>query len=543
MSDKFNNLNKKKSKNKFNNITNSPNQENSSNQENTSNKFNKNKRGRRNYYNNKNKRGRRYYNKNKKNNENNELVLNDKSNMTNYKDYIFYVDPNNLSTLYYYLPSSLKYDDNSTPNSESNLNSNSDANNNNKYYDEYYYRTNLLEDNKDKYTNTINNWEYSSDDHNFNYNKNPYIFSEDFEKKILEALKYEYSKDSEINKKSDDENDKEIIPKEYKWIKLPNINTLTDLIDIGKQWGTTWTDEFNYNINLKLLNDIVPELEDLNKMIGLGDVKSQIIDLIVYWALGLDNKNHDLLHTVIEGEPGTGKTELAEKLAKIYLKLGILKSNVFKKVKRADLVAGYLGQTAIKTAKIIEECKGGVLFIDEAYSLGNSEGKEGKDSFSKECIDTLNQALTESKSDFVCIIAGYADDLLKSFFSYNSGLERRFPIRFSIGTYTDEELGKIFIKKVKEYEWDINLNSKELGELIKLNRKYFKFNGGDMEILFAKCKISHSKNLLKSETKDKKILDKEDILDGINLYLLNPHIKNRGNDDNIKKYIHNTMYV
>lgn len=448
---------------------------------NNSNQFNKNKKRKWNNRNNRNK---------KKNSTQLALHNNNKNTEFDYKDYWFYINPNDLSQLYYYnFPK---------PNHELNINLNSNTNS----------------------TQTSNDIIYHS---------NPFSFSSEFESNIQEGLKT-------INKEN-------IKPKEFKWIKLPEINNLNDLIEIGKQWGTTWTDEYEYNINIKLLNSIVPELEELNLMIGLSGVKSQIIDLIIYWALGLDNKNHDLLHTVIEGEPGTGKTELAEKLAKIYLKLGILKSNVFKKVKRADLVAGYLGQTAIKTANIIEECKGGVLFIDEAYSLGNAEGKDGKDSFSKECIDTLNQALTESKSDFVCIIAGYADDLSKSFFSYNSGLERRFPIRFAIGTYTDEELGKIFIKKVCEYEWEINLSPEELSPIIKSNRKYFKFNGGDMEILFAKCKISHSKNLLKTESKIKKVLDKQDILDGIQLYLLNPQIKSRGEEDNIKKYIQNTMYI
>ena len=517
MSDKFNNSNNKKNlKNKFsktndtyekNNLPTNPN--------------------------NKNKRRRRYYSKKNKKNKNNQLVLHKNNNSKNepYQDYWFYINPNDLTKLYYYTPNSFDYNTYDYPNYSNTPN------------------TNLLENNLDnKMSNGTQTMDYDddnddNDDNNdktllnpdINYHSNPFTWSEDFEKNILKKMR---TKPTQIVKPTED-----VKPKELKWIKLPEINNLDDLIKIGKQWGTTWSDEFDYNINLKLLNSIVPELEELNLMIGLSGVKSQIIDLIIYWALGLDNKNHDLLHTVIEGEPGTGKTELAEKLAKIYLKLGILKSNVFKKVKRADLVAGYLGQTAIKTAKIIEECKGGVLFIDEAYSLGNAEGKDGKDSFSKECIDTLNQALTESKSDFVCIIAGYADDLSKSFFSYNSGLERRFPIRFSIGIYTDEELGKIFIKKVREYEWDINLSPEELSPIIKSNRKYFKFNGGDMEILFAKCKISHSKNLLKTESKEKKVLDKSDILDGIQLYLLNPQIKSRGEEDNIKKYIHNTMYI
>ena len=131
-------------------------------------------------------------------------------------------------------------------------------------------------------------------------------------------------------------------------------------------------------------------------------------------------------------------------------------------------------------------------------------------------------------------------DLNKSFFSYNSGLERRFPIKFSISSYSDEELAKIFIKKVKENEWNISFS--ELNELIKKNRKYFKFNGGDMEILFSKCKIAHAKNLLQIQEKNKKILDKKDIEEGIVILLQNPEIKKRG-EENITKYLINTMYV
>ena len=324
----------------------------------------------------------------------------------------------------------------------------------------------------------------------------------------------------EYKKKEEEKN----VKKEYKWLKL-EINTLEELIELSKEYGTKYGKEFEYNIDLNLLSTMTKELEELNKLVGLEKIKKQIVDIILFYALKLDNINHDLLHTVIEGEPGTGKTELAEKIGKIYLKLGILKNDVFKKVKRSDLIAGYLGQTAIKTARLIEECKGGVLFIDEAYSLGNSEGKDGKDSFSKECIDVLNQSLTENKNNFVCIIAGYKEDLEKSFFSYNSGLERRFPIRFSIDKYSDEELSKIFIKKVKENEWDIAAD--KLLEFIKKNRIYFKFNGGDMEILFAKCKISHSKQLLLIEEKKKKVITDDDIENGLKIYLDNPNIKNR----------------
>ncbi len=336
-----------------------------------------------------------------------------------------------------------------------------------------------------------------------------------------------------ILKNKDNENS---IPKEYQWVEF-KIETLDDLIELSKSYGTKYKKEYEYSIDLDLISNMTSELESLNKLVGLKGIKKQVTDLILYYALKLDNKNHDLLHTVIEGDPGTGKTEFAEKLSKIYLKMGILKKDVFKKVRRSDLIAGYLGQTAIKTEKVLEECRGGVLFIDEAYSLGNSEGKDGKDSFSKECLDMLNQWLTENKSEFVCIIAGYKDDLSKSFFSYNTGLERRFPIRFSIDTYTDDELSQIFIKKVKENEWNIECDN--LKNIIKTNRKYFKYNGGDMEILFSKCKITHSKNLLKIKDKEKKVLTEKDIQDGIKLFLENPEFKKRGEVNNILS----TIYV
>jgi hypothetical protein len=332
------------------------------------------------------------------------------------------------------------------------------------------------------------------------------LFSEEFEKNVIEGLK----KENKIKKQE--------------WLSL-EINNLDDLIALAKDYNVKYTDDIEYNIDIKMINSMILELEELNKLIGLNNIKKQIVDLILYYALKLDNKNHDLLHTVIEGEPGTGKTELAEKLSKIYLKIGILKNNVFKKVKRSDLIAGFLGQTAIKTAKVLEECKGGVLFIDEAYSLGNSEGKDGRDTFSKECIDILNQWLTENKSEFVCIIAGYKDDLSKSFFSYNSGLERRFPIRFSIDTYEDSELALIFIKKVNENEWNIECNT--LNEIIKNNRELFKYNGGDMEVLFSKTKIAHAKNLLKKQNKRKKVIDTDDVIEGIEIYKQNPEIKKR----------------
>ena len=141
----------------------------------------------------------------------------------------------------------------------------------------------------------------------------------------------------------------------------------------------------------------------------------------------------DMMHAVITGSPGCGKTTFIEILAKIYVKMGILKKGHIVKVRRDQLIGKYLGHTAVQTQERITEATGGILLIDEAYSLGNPEGR---DSFAKECIDTLNQALSEKKKDFICIIAGYKDALDSSFFAYNEGLRRRFPFRYDIAKYS-----------------------------------------------------------------------------------------------------------
>ena len=121
----------------------------------------------------------------------------------------------------------------------------------------------------------------------------------------------------------------------------------------------------------------------------------------------------------------------------MYSKIGVLKTNNFVKVTRQDLIAGYLGQTAIKTAKVIEEAKGGVLFIDEAYSLANSE-KE--DSFSKECLDTICECLSNYKDDLMVIIAGYEDELNTTFFRVNKGIESRFIWRLPLEMFNFNRL-------------------------------------------------------------------------------------------------------
>jgi SpoVK/Ycf46/Vps4 family AAA+-type ATPase len=262
-------------------------------------------------------------------------------------------------------------------------------------------------------------------------------------------------------------------------------------------------------------------------MIGMRELKRTIVHLIVYYLQDFESSNSNMLHTVIEGPPGTGKTEVAKIIGEIYLGLGILQNKTFRIVRRSDLIGGYLGQTAIKTQKVIDEARGGVLFIDEAYSLGNPEGR---DSYSKECIDTLNQNLTENKANFICIIAGYPNSLKESFFSVNHGLERRFPFRFMIEEYMPEELREIFLKIVEDNLWTIfenNIIHNIPISFFETNKQYFIFNGGDMENLFQLVKISHSQRIYSLDSSVKKKITLTDLTNAFTLYLNNKNIKNR----------------
>lgn len=302
--------------------------------------------------------------------------------------------------------------------------------------------------------------------------------------------------------------------------------TLEELIFLGGLIGVKYDVNDYYNIDLERLKNVLPALEKLAKMIGLTEIKSKIVDIILYYLQRLDIKNQDMLHTIIDGAPGSGKTEIAQIYCDILRGLGVLSKGTFRKAKKHDLIGGYLGHTAMKTMKLLEEIKGGVLFIDEIYSFGSSAGKDSKDIYAKECVDLLMEFMSENKSDFVLVVAGYREDIERFFLSMNDGLERRFPIHLSITEYNEEEMRQIFIKKVAELNWKINDDAIPK-EFFKDNKEYFKYYGGDMETLLSKCKYSHSRNLLENHQKIHRVIDKKDFVDGFELYRKNPEIEKR----------------
>uniref|UniRef100_A0A6C0BBM2 AAA+ ATPase domain-containing protein n=1 Tax=viral metagenome TaxID=1070528 RepID=A0A6C0BBM2_9ZZZZ len=330
------------------------------------------------------------------------------------------------------------------------------------------------------------------------------------------------------------------ITKKLITIEEANIDTLQDLLGMIDKYPLK--DDIEYNINMESLHKVKPYLIRLQNMIGMKSLKKNIVDQILYFSQDLHKggkgmSKGDYLHTVIYGPPGTGKTHVAKIIGKIFSKLGILKKGTFKKVTRSDLIAGYLGQTAIKTKDVIHECLDGVLFIDEAYSLGNSEKR---DSFSKECIDTLCESLSNYKENLMVIIAGYESELNDCFFQFNKGLDSRFTWRFKIDDYDGKDLFNIFLKKIADYEWKADASLKE--EWFVKNKPYFTFYGRDIEVLFSKTKIAHSRRVFCKSQEEKKVITIKDLDKGFELFMDNDEVKKR-KDNETHKVMMSTLYV
>lgn len=305
----------------------------------------------------------------------------------------------------------------------------------------------------------------------------------------------------------------------FEWIG-GDVKNISDLIRLGKEYKEH-PKRVQTNLDLIKLCRLVEPLETLQNMVGLEDIKDSIFKQVVFHLQNLDNGNKDMHHTVIKGPPGVGKTQISHIIAKIYKGLGFLKKDTVVSVKRDDLIAGYLGQTAMKAKKKYEEALGGVLLIDEAYALGDGSDK---DSYSKEAIDLLTSYLSEHGHEFICIIAGYKEALDKRFFSVNEGLARRFNIHYDIKPYSGTDICQIFQKLVSDGGWQLDASA-YAPEFFTKNIDSFPHFGGDMLNLFTYTKKAHSTRLLAIRTKEqlmntKKKINMDDLESGFEQYKL-----------------------
>lgn len=255
---------------------------------------------------------------------------------------------------------------------------------------------------------------------------------------------------------------------------------------------------------------------DLNSLVGLENIKQVLKDLVD--LIELKNKTkEDLkikninLHMVFLGNPGTGKTTVARIIAEMLYNLKYIKQNKLIEVSSKDLVAEYVGQTAPKTMAVIEKALGGVLFVDEAYSLASEEGSGN--SFNKEAIATLIQAMENYRDNLVVIFAGYTKEM-QAFLNANSGIVSRIGYTLDFKDYTSEELLKIFEGMVKKAGFSITKEACD--EVVKVIDKYRNTkNFGNARFarnLYEKTIIKHASNTRgKKSKKDLKTIVKEDI--------------------------------
>ncbi|NLA25815.1 MAG: AAA family ATPase [Firmicutes bacterium] len=216
-------------------------------------------------------------------------------------------------------------------------------------------------------------------------------------------------------------------------------------------------------------------LWELNQLVGLAGVKQVVEEIKAYIEIGQQRAAHQLrceqlvLHMIFSGNPGTGKTTVARLLGRLFRGLGVLPQGHLIEVERADLVGEYVGHTAQKTREQIQKAMGGLLFVDEAYSLGRGGAKD----FGKEAVDVLVKSMEDRRSGFILILAGYRREMA-SFIKLNPGLSSRFPIQINFPDYSVGELLEIASLMAQQRHYRFSKNA------VRMLQRYIEDHRGDL---------------------------------------------------------------
>lgn len=252
----------------------------------------------------------------------------------------------------------------------------------------------------------------------------------------------------------------------------------------------------------RTLEELLSELDDL---IGLVDVKEKVNDLIAYQKIqqlreqkGLHSQKRTM-HLAFIGNPGTGKTTVARIVGRIYKQIGLLSKGHFVEVSRTDLIAGYQGQTALKVKKVIDRAKGGVLFIDEAYSITENDHS---DSYGRECLTELTKALEDYRDDLVVIVAGYTEPM-EHFFEANPGLKSRFNTYIDFPDYSADDLHAILVNLCEKNDYELSDKASDrilcaLEEQVAHKSANFS-NGRLVRNLYDNLIMNHAKRIFSSD--------------------------------------------